>query len=281
MKRGLAIDGGGLFGIGPAAVLAAASPSLSRLDFVAGTSVGGILAAMVSAGVPPESYTDLFAKHGDKIFPGYWWRHRKLFTPKYPDDGLNEVLQQVFGTRTFGEARIPTFITGVDLNGEDLRVFFSEGPDADMQMWEVVRSTVAAPTYFAPWKGVSDGGIMANNPSMVALAGLRREMGVDTDDVSLFSLGTGLRTANTNTSDTGGWSLVRWGTKIIQMLLSGSANGMHGYFARSLIGDRLLRHDFPLRRDMDMDDPAIVKKLLTQWNGDIDAGAKKLIAFLA
>ena len=41
-------------------------------------------------------------------------------------------------------------------------------PDLDLKVWDVATRTSAAPTYFPVFKGYTDGGIVANNPSIIA-----------------------------------------------------------------------------------------------------------------
>src|SRR5260370_9929316 len=74
--RILSIDGGGIRGIFPAAVLAGlerqftgGSSIASYFDLVAGTSTGGILALGLGAGYTAADLFDLYVTRGNEIFP--------------------------------------------------------------------------------------------------------------------------------------------------------------------------------------------------------------------
>src|SRR6266567_1551712 len=74
--RILSIDGGGIRGIFPAAVLAGlerrytgGNSIVSYFDLVAGTSTGGILALGLGAGYAAADLLNLYVTRGNEIFP--------------------------------------------------------------------------------------------------------------------------------------------------------------------------------------------------------------------
>jgi len=74
--RILSIDGGGIRGIFPAAVLAgleraytSGNPIASYFDLVAGTSTGGIIALGLGAGLGADQLLDLYVRRGGEAFP--------------------------------------------------------------------------------------------------------------------------------------------------------------------------------------------------------------------
>src|SRR5882757_4166890 len=76
--RILSIDGGGIRGIFPAAVLAgleqryAGGRSIaSYFDLVAGTSTGGILALGLGAGFSADQLLELYVRRGCEVFPPF------------------------------------------------------------------------------------------------------------------------------------------------------------------------------------------------------------------
>ena len=77
--RILSIDGGGIRGIFPAAVLAEFEASLGlgeliadHFDLAAGTSTGGIIALGLGADKTAAEIRDLYLHRGPQIFPPVW-----------------------------------------------------------------------------------------------------------------------------------------------------------------------------------------------------------------
>ena len=73
MKRILAIDGGGIRGVFPAAFLASLEERCERpigeyFDLIAGTSTGGIIAIGLALGLPAKDILDLYEQKGPAIF---------------------------------------------------------------------------------------------------------------------------------------------------------------------------------------------------------------------
>lgn len=99
-------------------------------------------------------------------------------------------------------------------------------PADDYLVWEAARATSAAPTYFpvaqigagapggssATMRWAVDGGLMANDPGLFALAEAQRLGLFDSlSEVVLVSLGTGLYNAGVEVSDgEGNWGAVQW-----------------------------------------------------------------------
>ena len=129
--RILAIDGGGIRGIFPAAFLAGLEERYLRgeavtqyFDLIAGTSTGGIIALGLAAGLTATELRDLYIERGCEIFPPApnnpigWvecaWRSLGRFVKfRYNREALMRVLSDTFGDRKFGEAQtrlcIPSF----------------------------------------------------------------------------------------------------------------------------------------------------------------------------
>src|SRR5258708_1694631 len=94
--RILSIDGGGIRGIFPAAVLAGLEREFTGgrsiapyFDLIAGTSTGGILALGLGAGYTATDLLELYVKRGNEIFPEpsttvtgrfrSWWRPKQHY----------------------------------------------------------------------------------------------------------------------------------------------------------------------------------------------------------
>src|SRR5437763_11995964 len=83
--RILSIDGGGICGILPAAVLAelerrflGGRPISGYFDMIAGTSTGGIIALALGAGMNSAAIRDIYIGRGGLIFPPRGWAARRL-----------------------------------------------------------------------------------------------------------------------------------------------------------------------------------------------------------
>jgi len=263
----LVLEGGGTFGIAQARILDAIDTT--KFDCFVGTSIGAANAAVVATqrNIKLEEF---FHVEMPRIFDGRWWRKYKPFTPRYRDESLNQSLIRIFDGLQLRDAKKPLFITAVDMNAKRLKVFSSiDSDDGTRLLWEVVRSATAAETYFAPWKGYADGGILANSPQMVAVAAACSKLGCNLSDIELCSIGTGEATCNYNLSGLRAYSFVSWGLWIIRALLNGASSSMHDYFVRSLPVKKYTRIQFVRDPSWNMDNPKDMLKAEKAWEVDI------------
>lgn len=217
--RVLAIDGGGIRGTVPAVLLdrletLAGRPIRDLFDLIVGTSTGGILTLGLTTpdgdGHPRYRAAELlrlYLDDGPRIFrrpAGHRIRTANaLLGPRYPADGLEQVL-----TREFGEVRLRDLLGDVLVPAYETEIrepwFFrsrrARASDGyDFLARDVARATSAAPVHFLParvtggdgsgWTLI-DGGIYANNPAMCGVVEAMAVHGAD--DVVTLSLGTGL-----------------------------------------------------------------------------------------
>ena len=247
--RVLSIDGGGIRGVIPAAVLAEIERRTERtvpelFDLVAGTSTGGIIALGLTApgegGAPRWRAADLlelYRREGEHIFSRSVWQRIRtaegVLDEKYPADGLEAALLRYFGDARLREALTPVLVTSYEL---ELRepFFFRSGraaadPRYDYFMREAARATSAAPTYFEPPQLVNeadgeryalvDGGVFANNPAMCAYAEILAEDRAA--EVMMVSLGTGQLNRPYHYEDAKDWGLLGWARRIFDVVLDG------------------------------------------------------------
>lgn len=199
MKRILSIDGGGIRGVFPAAVLAELEDDLdqpigSYFDLIAGTSTGGILALGLGLGLRARSLLELYENNGPEIFGddeiGTNWIARQasrlgrrlmrngrfwILGPKHSSEPLRRILSDVLGERRLGDATTRLMIPAWHGKSNDLWVFKTPhherlATDYKDLAVDVAMSTAAAPAYFerhvtARDVGLVDGGIWANNPT--------------------------------------------------------------------------------------------------------------------
>ena len=193
-------------------------------DYISGTSTGGIIAAGLAIGMSVEEILKFYEQSGAQMFETAKLRHRLRY--HYQSEPLAKMLKSVFGENTFlGSEAIETLLLLVMRNATtDSPWPISNNPFAKYNdpshsacnlkfpLWQLVRASTAAPTYFPPEVIVVDGrefifvdgGVtMYNNPAfqMFLMATVDRywinapapERGWPTgqDKMLIVSIGTG------------------------------------------------------------------------------------------
>jgi patatin-like phospholipase/acyl hydrolase len=260
--RILALDGGGIRGLYTAILLQRIALQLpgfiDRADLLAGTSTGGILALGLARAISVSSLVSLYRDNGSRIFSRTVWHQVReideLIGPKYDNKDLVTMVQATFGDATLNDllprhVLIPTF----DLDNEAVppasrmwkpKFFHNfEGPDSDgdQKIADVALRTSAAPTYFPVYQGYADGGVIANNPSMSAVA-QALDAGTGKQqlaDLRLFSVGTGITPAYV-TGDRLDWGLAQWAPVLPDVMLEGGM-GVADYECARLLGENYFR----------------------------------------
>jgi uncharacterized protein len=297
----LCIDGGGIRGLIPALVLAEIEQRTGRriaemVDFVAGTSTGGILACALTRkgadGRPRYSAEELAGIYVDKG-PGIFHRSllKRIFSvggwidERYEDDGLNDALEEYLGDSWLSEALVDVLISAYDIHDRFAFFFRSararNDPTYDFTLVQAARATSGAPTYFEPSEVTDragdrtypliDGGIYAVNPSMCAYADLvssgRR------DELALMlSLGTGEHTRAYTYQQTRWWGQLEWARPALDMVFDGVADTID-FEAGRLMTDRYVRLQVELEHASDDLDDASPENL-----ANLRKDAERLIA---
>lgn len=214
----LSIDGGGIKGIFPAALLAeleerylGGGSIADHFDLITGTSTGGIIALGLSIGLPARVIANLYTGRGDEIFPPYpptwlgklrrgWNEVRSAVYHRYDREALSALLDDTFGKRLLGESKARLCIPSVDGRYGDVYIFKTPHhpdykKDQHERMTTVACATAAAPTFFQPLESGGyrfvDGGLWANNPVMVGLVDALACFDVARHQVRVLSLGCG------------------------------------------------------------------------------------------
>ena len=265
----LALDGGGARGIYPAQLLASieqalGAPVKESFDLIAGTSTGSIIAGAASVGIPMTQVVDLFNSETARIF-----RKRRLGSfhvrSKYALHPLEQVVRNHISCMTLGEITTPLMITSSDISTGGVHVFKSRylkdlgGPyvrDADVALGDAILASCAAPTYFDPVPVgdllLADGGLWANNPSMIALTEAVSRFGQRVEQVHILSIGTG---HSVNLYRKGRrWGLITgWGHRKLVAYVLALQSQASANMAQLLLADRYLRLD-PEIEAWDLDD---------------------------
>jgi patatin-like phospholipase/acyl hydrolase len=259
----LSLDGGGIRGVLTAVLLERldrAVPFLDRVDLFAGTSTGGIIALALAFGYPPGEVRTFYENLGARIFEDTFLDDVRdlgnLVGAEYSIDNLAQALGERFEGKRLGDLTRNVVVSSFDLDNAPVKPgqartwkakFFHNfpGPDSDAseRIDEVALRTSAAPTFFPIFQGYIDGGVVASNPAMCALAQALNKGtgGQELDQVLLLSMGTG-RNPRFLTSVDGDWGLAQWAPHLVDLILEGSVN-LANYQCRQVLGDRYLRID--------------------------------------
>jgi patatin-like phospholipase/acyl hydrolase len=252
----LALDGGGLRGIFSAAILAALEEDLQtsivhHFDLIAGTSTGGIIALGLGLGLRPRQIVDFYAQMGPQVFGGLpaAGAARQVFTAKYRPGPLREALTGVFGQRTFGESTKRLVIASYNIGADDVYLFRTAHHPRLRRDWrehavDVALATSAAPTYLPahPLSGTRlvDGGLWANNPSMVALVEAVGTCGIPLGNLRVFSLGTTVEVRHRSRRlDRGG--LLAWSGAAVDVILRAQSISANNQVHHLIGPEQLLR----------------------------------------
>jgi len=176
-RIGVALSGGGVRGLAHLGVLEVLEEAHIPVDFIAGTSMGGIVAGLYAAGVPLHKTIE-FTKHVGLMDiasrgPGL----RGLFGHAK----IAQLLAELLGGEdvTFADLRIPTAVLAADLETGEL-VILNQGP-----LIPALLATSAFPVMLSPVyhqrRWLVDGGVLNNFPvDLVRQMGADRVLGVDT-----------------------------------------------------------------------------------------------------
>ena len=174
-------------------------PLYKYFDYIAGTSAGGLVTlSMVCAGASLEATRASQFKAADEI---------TTLDPTYPNEVVSNTSKQTYGKDTLmmdvqkPRVIIPTVLA--DRNPSELHLMCNYGeakdeqkPPKDWKVWEVSRATSAAPVYFPPFEDrFVDGGVMANNPTLDAMAEIvtqEEKEGSGAKLALVVSIGTGV-----------------------------------------------------------------------------------------
>lgn len=262
-KRILSLDGGGIRGALTLGYLKKIETILRKqennpdlllcdyFDLIGGTSTGSIIATALAIGMDVDNIVKMYMELGGKIFgkKNDWWKPWETFKflkASYDYSALEANLKKAFGDITLGSDEIKTGLCIVAkradtnsvwplINHPNGKFFDSEfGKNKDIYLWQAVRASSAAPTYFIPQMidvgdgqraAFVDGGVsMANNPSltllMVAtLKGFPFHWPMGEENISIVSVGTGYSTFQKKTDEIEDAWLGTWAQSVPDMLM--------------------------------------------------------------
>ena len=159
---GLVLSGGGPRGLAHIGVLRALERQGIHVDVLAGTSMGGVIAAGYAAGLSPEDLEQ------EALATARVRRLLRLIDPGLPEAGLmrgqriQTYFEEILGSLTFADLKTRLALVAVDLNAQ-CEVMLTEGP-----LSLAVRATISVPGLFTPveidGQRLVDGGVLNNLP---------------------------------------------------------------------------------------------------------------------
>ncbi|MBI4547534.1 MAG: patatin-like phospholipase family protein [Ignavibacteriae bacterium] len=242
----LSIDGGGSRGVFPAKFIAAIEEELIRrrnpktqifqhFNLIAGTSTGGIIAISLALGIPAQEILDLYIGKAAEIFGNRRAWLKRLFLSAHVRKGLEDNIRNAFKKHNGGnDPRLIDCKTAVCIPIYDL---FEGKPsvlkskyhprftrDYHIPAYLAAMATSAAPTFFDPvtssytkidstrvedFSNKIDGGVFANNPTLLAIIEAQKAFGKSLNEIQILSLGTGSR-KYTDANERKRWGLLYW-----------------------------------------------------------------------
>ncbi|WP_257008130.1 CBASS cGAMP-activated phospholipase [Bacillus sp. FJAT-45350] len=283
MMKMLCIDGGGIRGVFALAILEALEeefqcPIGELFDVVAGTSTGSVIAASICLNRKMSDVHESYTTYGKKIFV----RQTKigLFKSVYSDQYLRRFLQKAFGEKTMADIKKPLLIPAVDVTHGKPYVHRSnygheESGDLSLKVWDAVLSSCSAPVYFPPNninnKYLSiDGGLWANNPSLVCMTEGLHHFKKNMNEIKIMSIGTGQQNIDFTIDDNLNWGVNHWlpfhlptmkvTPKLLDLALHLSSESVT-YHCHLLLGKQYLRINTDLGKEIPFDEVKYMNEL--------------------
>lgn len=261
-------------------------------DLIGGTSTGAIIAASLSIGKTVEEIIKLYMDLGGKIFgeKRNWWNPMetmKWLKANYNYKAMEDGLKFAYGDLTLGSKELETGLCIVAkradtnsiwplINHPKGKFFDSDlGKNKNIPLWQAVRASSAAPTYFAPQMisvmkdqqaAFIDGGLsMANNPALTllmiaTLKGFPFRWKMGEENILLVSVGTGYSIFKKYVKEIDDSTMLSWASNIPEMLMQDASwqnRAMLQWLSRSPTADFLDMEIEDMKDDFLSDKPLI------------------------
>ena len=253
-KLVLSFDGGGVRAIASIVFLkqleiASGKKIFDVFDFFIGTSAGGINALNIAGrGVSCFDLEEFWSKENlsKTMSKSFWDTASFLQTkPKYDGKGKREVLLNYFQDLSLGESKKPVAVLAYDVENRKPRLL-SSYDSPGIKMVSAASATSAAPIYYSTQEiddgtWLIDGGIVANNPSLLGYSEGRKLF--PDHQIKVLSIGTGINRRKINGKHSAKWGALNWfNHDILGVMLESS---MFDEIATDLMGDDYLRINSP------------------------------------
>ncbi len=268
--RILSIDGGGMKGVFTAYALWRLEEEYNikikdHFDMIVGTSTGALIASAILVGQSGKEIYDSYRDPNNPIFKGKRSMKKRMGAPflsQYDDEGIMSYLKEQIGDldlnalyKMSGKKDFAFFAS--NFTKAEPIVYGSPSLNkstmtkSDVPVIEVLRTTTSAPFFFDPVVDeetqdlIVDGGLWANNPSLIGINLALGDLGVKQEQIEVLSFG------QTYTDDLHFRLFSRTEVlknpmkqQFIQLLLSSLALSQNSQtaLAKNLLGDRIYRY---------------------------------------
>lgn len=264
----LTLSGGGVRGVISSLVLAEIEhrtnqPICKLFDLIAGSSSGGIISLLLShpkqEGSTQPKYSakdvaDTLIERAEDIFNEPLFEEvlgivDDLMAPKYGSKSKEKILTKYLGNTPMNQALTNVFITSYDTQLR-IPVFFVSNPEMEktgtnfrkvctnISMVQTCMATSAAPTFFSPYKlgeyCLVDGGMFANNPTILAIIEAEQIPIAKQDNKLLCFVGTGSLTRRYEYNTVRNWGLLHWVKPLINIILDAQAEAVSSQLSQAL-----------------------------------------------
>ncbi|MCP5504760.1 MAG: patatin-like phospholipase family protein [Chlamydiales bacterium] len=284
-------DGGGIRGVATLEILKNLENDTKIVmhqdfDVFAGTSTGSIIAVSLAIGIPMDEMIDYYVTMSSTVFAdgGY-----SIFSPKYDREKLRLSLIEVLNKYGYNEestlADLPkkVIIPTVRLHDPklgrwrmELRENFTIAGGKNTILDTVMEST-AAPTYFSSYENCVDGGIAINDPALAAYSCAFHPLKVEKNGLLLLSVGTGYFKKYYKEEEN--WGFLGWlnpatwwrsqGSSPLISLILDVEDQMPGQLLSLLVPASYQKIDFPLEKDVPLDDYQAIEALIKETDNYI------------
>ena len=235
-KLVLSLDGGGVRGLATVMFLkelekASGKKIFDLFDFFIGTSAGGLNAMHLAINEIEVSELESFWSQDNlamSMQSSFWAKNFFLTTkPKYNNNSKTELLKQYFGNKLISDSNKPIAVLAYDVENRKPRVL-SSYTDQNIKVTSAINASSAAPLYYptvqiedGSW--LIDGSVVSNNPCLIGYNEARKYF--KTDNIKVFSVGTGRHLNNLDGEDSSKWGPFGWLTNdILGILLESHAD---------------------------------------------------------
>ncbi len=267
----LTIDGGGIRGIFAAHVLKRIQEEFKinfteYFDLIAGTSTGSIIAAGLAVNYPIDKIVALYQEISPLIFKKRILHRLGLLASRYKNKELREKLNEAFKDQTLSDTETKLLIPATNIGTGNVFVFKSKYSsdfvrDNKIKIQDAVLASCAAPTFFDPYRVneylLSDGGLWANNPTLIAVIEALTRLEKNINELKILSIGTGnSRKYYSMRKSILGWGmLTRWKHKqFFELVLNLQSQNAQNISSLLLKENQLLRINFDSDKRLPLDD---------------------------